>query len=108
MIQYFDIIGDIHGHADALERLLQKMGYTLHEGVYQHDQQKVIFLGDFIDRGLQQGEVIQLVKPMIEQGHAPSVMGNHEYNVVCYATMGQDGKPLRVHDTKNKNSMQHF
>lgn len=102
MTQYYDIIGDIHGHADVLEALLLRLSYTKHSGVYQHGKHKVIFLGDFIDRGHQQREVIQLVRPMIEQGYALSVMGNHEYNAICYATMGQDGKPLRTHDAKNK------
>lgn len=102
MIQFYDIIGDIHGHADVLEALLLRLSYTKHGDIYQHDKHKVIFLGDFIDRGPQQREVIQLVKPMIEQGHALSVMGNHEFNAICYATLGQDGKPLRVHNTKNK------
>jgi hypothetical protein len=106
--QFYDIIGDIHGHAEALEVLLQKLGYIFHEGVYQHDQHKVIFLGDFIDRGPQQREVIQLVKPMIEQGHALSVMGNHEFNAICYATLDQDGKPLRAHSAKNKKQHEAF
>lgn len=44
MTQYYDIIGDIHGHADALEELLQKLGYEKHKGVYQHSKHKVIFL----------------------------------------------------------------
>ncbi|MCP5246100.1 MAG: metallophosphoesterase [Burkholderiales bacterium] len=101
MTQYYDIIGDIHGHADVLDSLLLKLNYAKHENVYQHNKHKVIFLGDFIDRGYQQREVIQLVKPMIEQGHALSVMGNHEYNAICYATFGQDGKPLREHSDKN-------
>lgn len=102
MTQHYDIIGDIHGHADALEALLQKLDYALREGVYRHDRHKLIFLGDFIDRGPQQREVIELVKPMIEQGYALSVIGNHEFNAICYATLGKDNKPLRVHDAKNK------
>ena len=28
----YDIIGDIHGHADKLEQLLQKMGYKRKNG----------------------------------------------------------------------------
>lgn len=101
MTQYYDIIGDIHGHADALEVLLLKLGYVLDGGIYRHSRHKVIFLGDFIDRGHQQREVIQLVKPMIAQGYALSVMGNHEYNAICYATLGENGKPLREHSDKN-------
>lgn len=106
--QYYDIIGDIHGHADALEALLQELGYSLREGIYQHEQHQAIFLGDFIDRGPQQREVIQLVRPMIEQGYAFSVMGNHEFNAICYATLGKDGKPLRPHSDKNKEQHEAF
>ena len=48
----FDIIGDIHGHADKLEELLNNLGYSKLHGVYQHpDNRKVVFLGDYIDRG---------------------------------------------------------
>ena len=106
--QYYDIIGDIHGHADALEALLDKLSYALVDGVYQHEINKVIFLGDFIDRGLQQREVIDIVKPMIEQGFALSVMGNHEFNAICYATNGSDGKVLRAHSDKNTEQHQAF
>ena len=32
----YDIIGDIHGHADKLKELLHILGYQLEDGVYQH------------------------------------------------------------------------
>lgn len=76
--------------------------------IYRHSCHKVIFLGDFIDRGQQQREVIQLVKPMIERGYAFSVMGNHEYNAICYATLGKNGKPLREHSDKNTRQHAEF
>lgn len=41
-----DLIGDIHGHADELEELLQKMGYTKTNGAYSHPERKVVFVGD--------------------------------------------------------------
>jgi len=106
--QDYDIIGDIHGHADALEALLVKLGYQLIEGIYQHAHNKTIFLGDFIDRGPQQRQVINLVRPMIEKGHALSVMGNHEFNAICYGTLGSDGQPLRKHTEKNIQQHQEF
>jgi len=106
--QDYDIIGDIHGHADALEALLVKLGYQLIEGIYQHDHKKVIFLGDFIDRGPQQRQVINLVRPMIENGFALSVMGNHEFNAICYGTLGNDGEPLRENSIEKKKQHQAF
>ena len=33
---FYDVIGDIHGHSDELEVLLQKLGYLKVNGVYSH------------------------------------------------------------------------
>jgi len=41
----YDLIGDIHGHADALERLFQQLGYARQKGVYRHPERQAIFLG---------------------------------------------------------------
>ncbi len=83
----YDIIGDIHGHADALEQLLQKMGYVRRAGVYAHPEgRQVLFVGDFIDRGPKIRETLHLVRDMVESGNAQAVMGNHEYNAVCFHT----------------------
>jgi hypothetical protein len=56
--QSYDLIGDIHGQAPELVRLLEKLSYLNVNGVWQHAERKVIFLGDFIDRGDHQQEVI--------------------------------------------------
>jgi hypothetical protein len=82
--QHYDLIGDIHGYADELVQLLQKLGYGLADGCYRHPARKVIFLGDFIDRGPKQGEVLQIVIPMVQQGSALAVMGNHEFNALAF------------------------
>ncbi len=83
----YDIIGDIHGHADALEQLLQKLGYRRKFGVYSHpEKRKVVFVGDFIDRGPRIRETLHLVRDMIESGNALSVMGNHEFNAISFHT----------------------
>jgi hypothetical protein len=83
----FDIIGDIHGHVSALENLLQKLGYVRRNGVYAHDEgRKIAFLGDFIDRGPKIRETLHLVKNMCDAGNAIAVMGNHEYNAICFHT----------------------
>ena len=47
----YDLIGDVHGHDDELVGLLTALGYQEVRGVYRHHERKVIFLGDFIDRG---------------------------------------------------------
>ncbi len=60
----YHIIGDIHGHAEKLEALLQHLGYTKNDGIYQQDSAKVVFLGDFIDRGPHQRRVIDWFKTL--------------------------------------------
>jgi hypothetical protein len=106
----YDIIGDIHGCSKTLEKLLLEIGYSLDaEGVYNHPNRTVIFLGDFIDRGPHQREVIEIVRPMIESGSAKAVMGNHEYNAITYATPDEEvGGYLRAHSEKNKKQHNAF
>ena len=99
----YDIIGDIHGHASTLKALLHKLGYVRNENnIYQHETRKVIFLGDFIDRGSEEEQVINIVRPMIDNGYALAVMGNHEFNAICYHTNHPEtGLPLRKHNKGN-------
>lgn len=100
----YDIIGDIHGCAMTLETLLEKMGYRKVSGVYEHPKRQVIFLGDIIDRGPRIREALHLVRNMVERGSALIVMGNHEYNALCYCTRarpGSDRKWLREHNSRN-------
>jgi hypothetical protein len=100
-----DLVGDIHGHAAALERLLRQLGYSRQNGAYRHPERQVIFPGDFIDRGPQIRETLEIVRPMIESGAALSVMGNHELNALAFHTPDPDnlGEHLRPHNEKNSH-----
>lgn len=102
----YDIIGDIHGHADELEALLLKMGYSKFNGIYTHPERKTFFLGDFIDRGPKIRETLNIVRPMIDSGNALGIMGNHEYNAICFHVQESDGGHLRKHSIKN--ILQHY
>jgi len=97
----FDIIGDIHGYADQLEKLLIKMEYKKSSGYYKHPKRKVIFVGDFIDRGPKIREALSIVKEMVDEGSAIVVMGNHEYNALCYHTELSKDNFIREHSKKN-------
>ena len=105
----YDLIGDIHGHADDLEQLLRKLGYERLRGVYRHPERKVIFLGDFIDRGPRIREVLQIVRPMVESEQALAVMGNHEFNALAYHTPDLElpGEYLRRHTVNNQLQHRH-
>lgn len=106
----YDIIGDIHGYAEPLKKLLEKMEYKKEAGCYRHPVRKVIFLGDFIDRGQQQKEVLETVMPMVQNGAALAVMGNHEFNALAFHTLveGTENQWLRPHSDKNIRQHQAF
>ena len=107
MTPMYDLIGDIHGHADALQRLLGELGYSRRKGVYRHPVRQAVFLGDFIDRGPKIRETLEIVRPMIDSGAALAVMGNHELNALAFHTPdpNRPGSHLRPHN--EKNSQQH-
>lgn len=96
----FDIIGDIHGCADELEQLLEKLGYRVSleeaEGgrryaVEPPEGRRAIFLGDLVDRGPRVPDVLRIVKSMVEAGSAHCILGNHE-NKLGRALRGRNVK----------------
>jgi len=101
----FDIVGDVHGRAPELIELLRKLGYSDASGVWAHKDRRVIFLGDFVDRGQWQKQVITIARSMVEAGSALAVMGNHEYNAIAYYT--EDGKGGYLRSRSDKNRDQH-
>jgi hypothetical protein len=102
----YDFIGDIHGHSEELTLLLKKMGYTWQGDTYSHPERKVIFVGDYIDRGPDIPGTLRIVRSMVDSGHAIALMGNHEYNALCFHYTNPAGGHLRQHSIKN--IMQHF
>ncbi|UHQ55397.1 MULTISPECIES: metallophosphoesterase [Microbulbifer] len=110
MPQGYDIIGDIHGHAAELEQLLLHLGYRETGSGFRHPGRKVVFLGDFIDRGehlRQHRRLLEIVMAMVNNGHALAVMGNHELNALAYHTLHK-GEPLRPRTPKNTRQHQAF
>ena len=104
----YDIIGDIHGYADSLRALLERLGYVERDGFYRHPERMVIFMGDFVDRGPKIRDTLQIVKAMTDKGTALAVMGNHEYNAIAFHTPDGKGGHLRSHTAGNgKNVTQH-
>ena len=72
----YDIIGDIHGHADELVTLLEQLGYREQNACFRHPSRKVIFCGDFVDRGPHIPDVVRIARKMVEQDAALAVMGS--------------------------------
>jgi hypothetical protein len=104
----YDLIGDIHGHADALSELLEGMGYQLVDGCYRHPTRQVIFLGDFIDRGPKQVAVLKIVIPMVENKAALAIMGNHEFNALAFHTEHPNQPETWLRPRNDKNLKQHL
>ena len=103
----YDIIGDIHGEYDALVRLLVKLGYKQGPEGWGHTDRKIVFVGDFIDRGAAQKHVLDTVMQIVEQGNALAVMGNHEFNALGFHTR-TDSTSDWYRPRTNKNIKQHL
>lgn len=99
----YDVIGDVHGCYGHLVALLRRLGYEDELGAFRHRRRTVIFVGDLMDRGPEQLQVLRLVKAMVDHGSAQVVMGNHEFNAMAFATEhpAEPGRFLRPRTDKN-------
>lgn len=75
-----DIIGDIHGEIDALELLLERLGYRT-DGSHP-DNRIPVFIGDLVDRGPDSHGVVRRVQDLVENRGAQIILGNHELNLL--------------------------
>lgn len=102
----YDLIGDIHGHASELKELLKRMGYHPGRNSWKHPERTAIFVGDYIDRGPEIPETLEIVRSMQNEGAALAIMGNHEYNALAFHYHHPDGGHIRRHSIKNM--LQHY
>jgi predicted kinase len=79
-----DVIGDTHGLYSDLMALIEPMGYRLDSaGVLRHpDDRKLLFLGDWIDRGPDSVACLRMVHRAVADGGHFAVLGNHEVKVM--------------------------
>jgi serine/threonine protein phosphatase 1 len=79
-------VGDIHGCRQKLERLMEKIDWR------PENQEELIFLGDYIDRGPDSFGVVEVVR-QIKKSY-PSLVtllkGNHEQMFVNFITGAED------------------
>ena len=68
-------IGDIHGCSDLLDALLERI-----EGHADGRERRLVFLGDYIDRGPDSAAVLRTISRLhwAEPDHVTCLMGNHE------------------------------
>ena len=77
------VIGDIHGCLDMLKRLLDKINWS-------PDKDRLIFLGDYIDRGEEPKGVVDYILDLTRQSSLVECLkGNHEAMLLDFIT-GRD------------------
>ena len=77
-------VGDIHGRADLLERLLE------HVHAF-HPDARVVFLGDIIDRGPDSKDCLDMVASELARNSASRlIMGNHEDLMLRFVDGGSE------------------
>ena len=73
-------ISDIHGQADAMERLLEHANFNPRKD-------RLFLLGDYIGKGSNSLETLHLVKKYVQNG-AIALRGNHEQRVIQQCKKG--------------------
>jgi diadenosine tetraphosphatase ApaH/serine/threonine PP2A family protein phosphatase len=73
----FAVVGDIHGNVDDLIRIFERIGYP--------PDAKYLFLGDYVDRGTENVEVLLFLFTIkvLFPDHVYLIRGNHECPSVC-------------------------
>lgn len=96
-----DFIGDIHGHYSKFIQLLNKLGYSYNSqlNTYSHpENRKLVVLGDFVNVGMQNNEVLACLQNMHNKGDAYIISGNHEYFLSL----------LYIKTLQNKNTLWYY
>lgn len=76
------VIGDIHGCYSELKKMMSDLRRS---GEYNKDTDRLIFLGDYIDRGENSRLVINYIKRLQrENKNVIALMGNHEDMLLNY------------------------
>jgi hypothetical protein len=68
-------IGDVHGCLEELRELLAA-------AAYREGEDRLVFVGDLVDRGPDPVGVVREVRRLSQRGHVLTVMGNHEEKLV--------------------------
>ena len=76
------IIGDIHGCRGLLEKLMERIDWD-------PEHHRLVFLGDYIDRGEDPRGVVELIVDLRERSSSVDcLMGNHESLFIHYLNTG--------------------
>eukprot|EP00931_Biecheleriopsis_adriatica_P031397 TRINITY_DN18414_c0_g1_i3.p1 TRINITY_DN18414_c0_g1~~TRINITY_DN18414_c0_g1_i3.p1 ORF type:complete len:471 (-),score=80.34 TRINITY_DN18414_c0_g1_i3:28-1323(-) len=105
-------IGDVHGQADALKKLWEKLTDTL--GADELAAATVIFLGDYCDRGPKTREALDFMiqlRDMRVEGKTVFLCGNHDLGMAAFLghlPTTQDVLTKRYHGDLDKTKKPEF
>lgn len=96
-------VSDVHGHVDELRSALDAHGVADADGAWVAGPARMWFLGDYVDRGRQGLEVIDLVRRLEGDaggsgGSVTPLLGNHELQFLAALHFG-DRQPARGNGT---------
>lgn len=69
------MISDIHGCLDQFNQLLEKVNY-------QSNEDQLILIGDYVDRGPRSKEVVDRVMDLVNKHNTIALRGNHDQRLV--------------------------
>ncbi len=88
-----DVIGDVHGMYGRLRSLLSALGYARRDGRWSHDAgHRIVFVGDYVDRGMRPAETVALVRDLCADGMAIALLGNHDANAIAFCMREEHGE----------------
>ncbi len=90
------VIGDIHGEIDKLKTIIEKINYD-------STQDKLIFVGDYVDRGADSYEVYKYIKELDNDKNI-FIRGNHEEMMVD-AVLNENKIDLWYHNGGQKTKV---
>lgn len=79
-----DVVGDVHGMFSELESILEKNNWFFNGKFFENKdtERKILFLGDIIDRGLENIKTLQAVYEGCKAGNTYFLLGNHEAKLI--------------------------
>lgn len=69
------MISDIHGCLEQFELLMEKLAF-------EPERDRLILMGDYVDRGPKSREVVERVMELVERDGATALRGNHDQRLV--------------------------
>lgn len=101
-------IGDIHGHAAALEAMLKTLGWKQQDGRWRGPANtRLVFVGELIDHGPDNRRAVELVRDLVERDLATCVLGNHKTNAIQFHTPDPENPGKHLRPQSDKNFRQH-